>query len=318
MARSRGETAGAEYESDTVLLRRFVVAQEEAAFAALVRRHGPLVWAACRRLLPYTEDAEDAFQATFLVLVRKARAIRQPELLGNWLYGVAYRTARKARAMATRRRAVERQVACMPPVNSSADLPDLTRRELRAVLDEALHGLPEKYRAPLVLCYLQGLTNEEAARRLGWPVGSMSTRLARGRELLHQRLKNRCPLLSAGLLATALPQHAGPTPLPGGLADATVRAAMSLFAGKTAVAAAVSPDIRALSDGVVTSMWPARLWSNATLLWLLAICSLGGILLAYGTASGNLTNYLWGNGAKAPPRINHYRPAGMCGCHHAE
>src|SRR5262249_2560450 len=153
----------------------FMRAHDEAAFAALVQRHGPMVWAVCRRLLPYPEDAEDAFQATFIVLVRRAPSIRQPELLGHWLYGVAYRTARKARAATNRRRAFERQVAFMPPLDSTADNAGIAGGELRAVLDEALHHLPEKYRAPLVLCYFQGLTNEEAARRLGWPVGSMSS-----------------------------------------------------------------------------------------------------------------------------------------------
>jgi RNA polymerase sigma factor (sigma-70 family) len=139
-------------------------------------------------------DAEDAFQATFLVLLRRAASLARPELLANWLYGVAYRVALKARA--ARRREHERQLLGRPPAGRPADRPadlpaDVTRHELRAVLDRELDHLPEVYRAPLVLCYLEGLTNREAAQRLGCPGGSISYRLARGRELLRERLTGR-------------------------------------------------------------------------------------------------------------------------------
>src|SRR5262249_2311583 len=148
-------------------------------------RHGPMVLNVCLRVLKDSHQAEDAFQATFLVLVRKAGAVGQPELLGNWLYGVAYRIAVKAKARAAKRREHERKAAVMPrPEPSNGATP----QELREALDAGMSGLPTKYRAPLVLCYLQGKTHEEAARLLGCPVGSMSSRLARGRELLRRRL----------------------------------------------------------------------------------------------------------------------------------
>jgi RNA polymerase sigma factor (sigma-70 family) len=174
--------------TDSQLLKRFARQQDEAAFAALVKRHGPMVLAVCRRILRDAHDADDAFQATFLVLVRKAPVIARPELLGNWLYGVAYRVAVKARIIAARRSERERQV---PAMTLSDPLSDVTGRELRAVLDAELSRLPEKYRAPLVLCYLEGKTNEQAARLLGWPIGSISGRLARARELLRERLLSR-------------------------------------------------------------------------------------------------------------------------------
>jgi RNA polymerase sigma factor (sigma-70 family) len=169
------------------LVERFVQRQDEEAFAALVRRHGPLVLGVCRRVLHDWDDAQDAFQATFFVLARKAASLAKPEALGNWLYGVAFRTAVKARARAARRREYERQ-AGRATANPSSEL---ARRDLWEALDEELSRLPEKYRAPLVRCYLEGKTNEEAARELGCPPGSMSGRLARGRELLRERLTSR-------------------------------------------------------------------------------------------------------------------------------
>jgi RNA polymerase sigma factor (sigma-70 family) len=170
--------------SDRQLLDRFVQARDEDAFTMLVRRHGAMVLAACRRILENNHDAEDVFQATFIVLARKAHTLERPDLLASWLYGVAYRSARKAKALAARRSFHERQAGWRPaPAAVSADTD-----ELRAVLQKGLEHLPKKYRVPLVLCYLKGLTNEQAARKLGWPQGSISYRLARGRELLRERL----------------------------------------------------------------------------------------------------------------------------------
>jgi RNA polymerase sigma factor (sigma-70 family) len=168
---------------DRLLLHRFVRHSDAAAFEKLVHRHGPMVLGVCQRVLGNTHDADDAFQATFLVLMRKAPSLRRPDLLGNWLYGVAYRTAHKARAQAARRRRLERQVAAPAGVQP----PDEAAREFNARLAAELQLLPEPYRAPLVLCYLEGLTNAQAARRLGWPTGSISYRLARGRALLRAR-----------------------------------------------------------------------------------------------------------------------------------
>jgi RNA polymerase sigma factor (sigma-70 family) len=209
--------------TDPQLLDRFVTTQDAAAFGSLIRRHGPVVLGVCRRVLNHEQEAEDAFQATFLVLVRRAASLERPELLGNWLYGVAYRTAQKARARLARRRHHEKQVV---PMSSCEPSDDLGWREVRGVLDEELRHLPPKYRAPLVLCYLEGMTNEEAARRLGWPVGSMSYRLARGRQLLRDRLSQRRQRLSGIMLLALLKQHAGPEDVPDDLAEATLRAAL--------------------------------------------------------------------------------------------
>jgi RNA polymerase sigma factor (sigma-70 family) len=205
--------------TDAELLDRFARTRDHAAFAALVRRHGPMVFGVCRRVLRDPNDADEAFQVTFLVLVRKAGGLRQPGRLANWLYGVANRVARKARVSAARRGRHERAAA-----GPDRTVPiDPTDADLRAVLDEEMVALPAKYRAPLVLCYLEGLTNEAAAERLGWPPGSMSYRLARGRELLRKRLVRRgvClalwPIFWQGLSESA---SAGTVPEP--LVEATV------------------------------------------------------------------------------------------------
>src|SRR5262249_51181418 len=156
-----------------------------AAFAALLRRHGPMVLGVCRRLVSNASDAEDAFQATFLVLARKAASVVPRELVGNWLYGVAYRTALKAEALSARRRAVERQVEAVPDPPTS---PEQVGRDLRPLLDRELERLPAKYRVPVVLCDLEGRTRREVAGQLGIPEGTLSSRLAAARKLLAGRL----------------------------------------------------------------------------------------------------------------------------------
>jgi RNA polymerase sigma factor (sigma-70 family) len=211
--------------TDADLLTRFAADGDHEAFAAIVRRHGPMVFGVCRRVLRDPHDAEEAFQVTFLVLVRKGGRLAQPERLANWLYGVAFRVARKAKDVAARRDAHERAVAEVvrpAPVTVGQD-----RAELRAVLDEEMVALPEKYRAPLVLCYLEGLTNEDAARRLGWAPGSMSYRLARGRELLRRRLARRglvCVALWPVFLQV-LSERASAGEVPDRLVEATVNRA---------------------------------------------------------------------------------------------
>ena len=157
--------------ADRELLARFATTQDEAAFAVLVRRHGPMVLGVCRRVLGDAHDAEDAFQATFLVLVRQARAIRKQQSVGSWLHGVAYRTARHVRVEAARRRAQERQVVSMP---ASEPLTEIAWRDMRQILDEEVQRLPGKYRAPFVLCYLEGHTNSTAGSPSGMAVASLS------------------------------------------------------------------------------------------------------------------------------------------------
>src|SRR5262249_368681 len=163
---------------------------DEGAFAALLARHGPMVLGVCRRVLRHTQDAEDAFQATFLVLARKAGAIGRREALGGWLYGVACRVAARARALLLRHRpTAHRPTADVPePVGAGAAVDGASGGEVRLALQEEVARLPAKYRGPVVLCYLEGRTHEEAALDLGWPVGTVKGRLARARELLRRRL----------------------------------------------------------------------------------------------------------------------------------
>src|SRR5262245_28203325 len=171
--------------TDGQLLEDFLSRRDEAALAALVRRHGPMVWGVCRRVLPNYHDAEDAFQATFLVLVRKAASIVPRERVANWLYGVAPQTALKARATAARRKGRERQLTGMPePAVAEPD----HWRDLQPLLDEALSRLPDKYRAVIVLCDLEGKSRTETARQLGCPEGTVAGRLARARAMLAKRL----------------------------------------------------------------------------------------------------------------------------------
>src|SRR5437660_2664153 len=207
---------------DGELLQRFALGRDESAFATLLHRHGPLVLGVCRRILHSVHDAEDAFQATFLVLARKASAIRQPDCVASWLYEVAYRLARKMKADVSKRRLREEKV---PPAEPH-EPPDLSWRELKAVLDEELHQLPEKHRQPLLLCYLEGLTQEEAAQQLGWPRGTLKRRLERGRELLKGRLVRRGLGLGAAALATLPAGEALALPVPFGLGVNTSQAAV--------------------------------------------------------------------------------------------
>src|SRR5947209_2361714 len=192
---------GGDSFTDGDLLEAFLTRRDEAAFEALLRRHGPMVLGVCRRVLDDADSADDAFQATFLVLARKAESIRKRPSVGSWLFGVAFRTALKARASAVRRRIHER--AIMHPATTDPR-EEIVWRELRPLLDAEMDRLPEKYRAPLVLCYLEGKTNEEAARELGWTKGTVSGRLARARDVLRQRLVRRGLDLTAGALAAVL------------------------------------------------------------------------------------------------------------------
>jgi RNA polymerase sigma factor (sigma-70 family) len=268
--------AVAEEAADRQLLDRFALERDGAAFEALVQRYGAMVLGVCQRLLDNAHDAEDAFQATFLVLVRKAGSIARPELLGNWLYGVACRVAKKARSVAVRRRIHERQAAVMP---SSEPSPDVSRGELRGLLDQELGQLPEKYRAPLVLCYLQGLTNEQAARRLGWPAGSISYRLSRARELLRARLARRKEGLTSGAFATLLAGGAFQSAVPAPLADQTVQAGVALVHGQ---AVAISPAVQILVDSTVQAMRidPTRWVAGLVLAVVLTVLAGAGLVRA--------------------------------------
>jgi RNA polymerase sigma factor (sigma-70 family) len=226
----RTAAAPLEAAADQELLRHFRDERHEPAFAELVRRHGPMVLGVCRRLLGSLHDAEDAFQATFLVLAKKAGALGSEKVLAHWLHAVAYRTALHARGERARRQSRERQEVLMTTVDPFAEL---EWRDLRAVLDEEVRRLPDKYRIPVVLCYLQGHSYDEAARQLGCPKGTLAARLARARARLQTALAGRGVTLSAAGLATLLADSATAA-VPVALAGDTVRAALATAAGHAA------------------------------------------------------------------------------------
>src|SRR5579862_2150997 len=234
---------------DGLLMEQFAAARDQAAFSALVHRHGPMVLGVCQRVLGDVHLAEDAFQAVFLVLVRRAASLgRQP--VGGWLYAVAHRIAAKARRQTAVRRGLERRSS---PVESAEPLDEVTWQELRGVLDDEIALMPEKYRTPIVLCYFQGKSHQQAAKELGWPKRSLTSRLERGRELLREKLIRRGITLSAGALAAALSEKVGGTVLGAMLAIKTVKAAMSVAAGK-GVAGCVSAAAVKLAEEAVAGM----------------------------------------------------------------
>jgi RNA polymerase sigma factor (sigma-70 family) len=262
---------GAEAATDRQLLEQFTARQEEAAFALLLRRHGPMVMNVCRRVLGNLHDAEDVFQATFLVLARKARSIRKQESVGCWLHAVAYRLALKVRAQAARRRAQEFRPTPMTPT-----APDFQAawHELQAVLDEELARLPANYRAALVLCYLEGKTQEEAAHLFGCPLGTVRSRLARARALLRGRLARRGLALSGGSLAAVLAVNTAAATLPAGLSDATRAAAVRFAAGRD-VAGLVSDHVLTLARGACKPMALTNFTLAAFFVVVLGIVGLG-------------------------------------------
>jgi RNA polymerase sigma factor (sigma-70 family) len=247
-----------------MLLERFVHQRDEKAFAELVARHGSLVYGLCRRLLSNAQDAEDVFQATFFVLARKAATIRKPRSLSCFLHGIAYRLALKTRTESQRRRSHERQAA---PAGDAAEV-DLSWREVRGLLDEELQRLPEKQRLPLVLCYLEGLTQDEASRRLGWPRGTLKRRLEAGRERLRVRLTRRGVTLGAGLFVASLTSSASATAVPLTLRSATVRGAFQFLSRETATVAATPAAL--LAKGAMQSMLMAKLKLGALLVLALS------------------------------------------------
>ena len=274
--------------SEGELLERFVGSRDEAAFESLIARHGPMVMGVCRRLLRDPNDVDDAFQATFLVLVRRAGTLRRCDLLGNWLYGVAHRVANRSRVLAARRLA---RTPFGPDVVDQLDVA-LGRRngadssvhdpEPVAWLHEEVRRLPEKYRTLVLLCYFEGLRYEEAAMRLGCPIGTVKGRLARARDLLRKRLVRR----GVGLSAVALESHLA-------LADAlatvnqslkwaTLKAARSIAGtsrGSLLTASSVSVSVASLTDGVLRAMTTTKL-TAVSLVFLIAGAVTTGLVIA--------------------------------------
>jgi RNA polymerase sigma factor (sigma-70 family) len=257
--------------TDGQLLARFLERREQAAIAALVERHGPMIWGVCCRILRNHHDAEDAFQATFLVLVRKAGSIRQRERMANWLYGVAHQTAIKARAMNARRRTREQQGTAMPEPQAPEQN---TRNDLQLLLDQELSCLPDKYRLAIVLCDLEGKTRREAARQLGLPEGTLAGQLTRGRALLARRLARHGLAVSGGALAAVFSQEAASAEVPTSVAAATIKAA-SMFAAGQASPGAISVPVAALTERVLKAMLLAKLRIPLTLAVTLALALAG-------------------------------------------
>ncbi len=264
-------------QTDRQLVERFLARREEAAFEAIVRRHGAMVYRVCWRVLGQHQETEDAFQATFLLLAQKLRTVRNHDSLASWLHGVAHRVALQAKGRTARRRRHE-QRATMAPVERSADL---SAEELLAVLDAELGKLPDKWRLPLILCYLEGRTQEESASQLGWSKSTLRRRLEEARDALGCRLKERglvwSAVLSAGLLSDCVASAA----LPAGLVGSAARAATLVTAGRAA-ASVVSPKVALLTEGMVKAMFFRKLKMAAILFLAIAGSGMGLVFVLRG------------------------------------
>jgi RNA polymerase sigma factor (sigma-70 family) len=243
----------------------------------LVERHGPMVLGVCRRVLGNVHDAEDAFQATFLLLARKSASIRQRAAVANWLYGVAYRTALAARRAAGRRSAKEKQVKEMPHLPAT---PEDTWQELQPLLDRELESLADKYRLPVVLCDLEGRTRKETARQLRIPEGTLSNRLAAARKMLAKRLTRHGLTLAGGALAAILAQNSASAGVSVSLVGSTVKAASAIASGQ-ATAGLISPTVVALFKGALKAMFLTKLKNALAVLIVVSLIAYGGGLLSF-------------------------------------
>jgi RNA polymerase sigma factor (sigma-70 family) len=267
-------------QSDRQLVEQFLNRHDEAVFEAIVRRHGAMVYRVCWRVLQHHQDAEDAFQATFLLLAQKLRNLRKHASLASWLHGVAHRVSLKAKAKAeavTRRHheQLARVAQEMPP-------DEVTWGELRAVLDAELAGLPEKWRLPLVLCYLEGRTQDEAAKQLGWSKRTLRRRLEEGRAALGGRLSRRGVVWPAALSAVLLSDCVTSAAVPSGLVNSTVEAASLLAAGQAA-GGIISAKVATLTEGVSKTMFTSKLKNATAALVLVAALAVGAGGLLYQT-----------------------------------
>jgi len=274
-----GDSAGL---GDHELLGCFIKRHDEAAFAALVKRHGAMVWGVCRRLLSH-HDAEDAFQATFLVLARKAASIVPREMVGNWLYGVAHQTALQARRTAARRRAKETQVTVMPDTEAVQE--DLWP-DAQPLLDQELSRLPDIYRAVIVLCDLEGRTRKKVARQLGVPEGTVAGRLARARAMLAKRLTKRGVSLSTGVLAAVLSQNESSAGVPALAVSNTIKLASLIAAGQATATGAIPVKVAALTEGVMKAMLFTKLRVAVALVLMVGFVVTGATILNCCMAAG--------------------------------
>jgi RNA polymerase sigma factor (sigma-70 family) len=263
--------------TDGQLLERFLANCDEIAFEALVKRHGPMVFAVCRRICRHRHDAEDAFQACFLVLARKAGSIRPVEAIGNWLFGVARRTAMRARALRIRTLSRERQVSQMPELEGQ---PIDAGLEIEAIIDQQIASLPDKYRLPLVLCELEGRSRREVARQLKLPEGTLSSRLATARKLLAARLTRRGVTLTSGMLGGAIAANHAAAAISPQLLARTSKAACLLAAGQACTDSLISTQVTSLMEGTLKTMLLSKLKLGVAGLALASLVGLGGYSLS--------------------------------------
>jgi RNA polymerase sigma factor (sigma-70 family) len=267
--------------SDGDLLKRYLQQRDETAFEALVARHGPMVLGVCRRVLRNPHDVEDAFQAAFLVLLQKASSLRSPGTVGNWLYGVAFRTAQEARRAVLKR--CEKEAKVLPKPEARAD----DCKDLREALDEELERLPEKYRTVIVLTDLEGATGKEVAVRIGVPEGTVASRLARGRALLAKRLTRHGFAVTGCALAMVLSQKALLAGVPPSLVASTIKAA-SVFSEGNAAAGLISAKVAALTEGVMKTMLLTKLKIVTAALLATAVTGSGAGWLIYQSQAAGL------------------------------
>src|SRR5262245_22904709 len=258
---------------DAELLCSFLEGRDETAFAALVHRHAAMVLGVCRRVTGDAHDAEDAFQAAFCVLLRKAGSIRRRDVLGSWLYGVAYRTALAAKARRAKTRRREQQVDPMP---QPMHVPPDPGQDWQPLLDAAIERLPDKYRVPIIMCDLEGKSRRDAALQLQVSEGTLSSRLARGRRLLAQRLQRHGLTLSGGALAAILAQSVASAQVPVPLVQSVSQAGAKVIVGQAPTCLAFSAPVVALTEGVMKAMLIGKLKTLALALVACAAVALGG------------------------------------------
>jgi len=290
--RIQRESAGG--VTDEQLLERFVSHKDAAAFEELVRRHGPMVLRVCQRVLQQAQDAEDAFQVTFLILARKAAAIAKRGSVGSWLYGVAYRVALQTRDASQRHPASaggqEAAIAARP------QKPGEPASDARQALDEELNRLPEKYRAPLVLCYLEGKTNDEAADQLGCSRGTIATRLSRGRDRLRNGLVRRGVTVSGAVLVALLGQSVAKAAVPAGLTATTAKAATAVAAGKALAGGLVTAKAGALFSATLRAMFWAKMKLAALVVTAAAVVTVPAYIALKPDSSGLVGHYALAEG----------------------
>jgi RNA polymerase sigma factor (sigma-70 family) len=284
--------------SDRELLERFIAQHDDMAFTVLVERHGPMVLGVCRRALPSFHDAEDACQATFLVLARKAASLRKKTSVSSWLHGIACRVAASLRRDHARRQRRDRAAAAPAPRDPAAEV---TWREVQSILDEELQRLPERYRVPLILCYLECLTRDEAAQQLGLSPGTLHGRLERGRDGLRQRLTKRGLTLSAVLSAAVLGEGVTQAALAPAFVVSSTRAALLLAEGQPLTESLVATQVLALTQEVLKSMFLTKLkLSTAVLCAGLVVAMVAGSFASLGFAQDAKPVYIDAIAVQAP------------------